>query len=162
MSAPWSESMTPFGPPTAANPTIKQLMYAAVVTGVWSGLICLVIYLIGRLAGVPFVVAARSVDVQAQVPWSVVLLVPIAFAVGGTLLASLVRGWRQAGRLVFWVGTLVALGSMVVPLTQPADVGYATRILLAIMHIVTWFLVVPQIARIIGDSEPGMSVDRAE
>jgi hypothetical protein len=30
------------------------------------------------------------------------------------------------------------------------------------MHVITWALVVPQIARIIGDSEPGAHVDRSE
>ncbi len=30
-----------------------------------------------------------------------------------------------------------------------------------IPHLITWLLVVPQIARIVGDSEPGMFVARA-
>ena len=51
MSSPWLASKTPVGPPTAANPTVRQLLYAAAVTGGWSGLICLVIYLVGALFG---------------------------------------------------------------------------------------------------------------
>ncbi len=137
-------------------------MYAAVVTGVWSGLICLVIYLVAVVLGVDFYLRAPSGDTEVHFPWPVFLLVPLAFAVIGALLASLVRGWRSAGRIVFWVGTLVALGTTVVPFTQPQNVPWSTRILLVVMHVITWFLVVPQIARIIGDSEPGMSVDRSE
>ena len=96
-----------------------------------------------------------------EVPWVVVLVLPLAFAVGGALLASLVRGWRHARRLVFWAGTLVALGSLLAP--APArGVDWPTRILLVLMHVITWFLVVPQIARIIGDSEPGQHDDRSE
>jgi ABC-type Na+ efflux pump permease subunit len=162
MSTPWSDSMTPFGPPTAANPTIRQLMYAAVVTGGWSGLICLVIYLVSSFFGVDFYLRAPSGDAEVHFPWLVFLLVPLAFAVLGALLASLVRGWRSAGRIVFWLGTLIALGTTVVPFTQPHNVPWSTRILLVVMHVITWFLVVPQIARIIGDSEPGRSVDRSE
>jgi hypothetical protein len=160
MSTPWSESMTPFGPPSAANPTIRQLMYAAVVTGTWSGLICLVIYLFAVVLGVDFYLRAPSGDAEVHFVWVVFVLVPLAFAVLGALLASLIRGWRSAGRIVFWLGTLIALGTTVVPLTQPQIVPWSTRILLVVMHVVTWFLVVPQIARIIGDSEPGMSVER--
>ena len=78
----------------------------------------------------------------------------------GALLACLARGWRSAGRIVFWLGTLVALLSCLVPILQPAEVGWSTRILLIAMHAVTWALVVPQIARIVADSEPGQHVDR--
>jgi hypothetical protein len=83
-------------------------------------------------------------------------------AVIGALLASLARGLPHAGRLVFWIGTVVALGSCWFPMNQPAAVGWSTRILLVVMHVITWLLVVPQIARIVGDSEPGAHVDRGE
>jgi ABC-type Na+ efflux pump permease subunit len=162
MSSPWLQSKTPVGPPVAARPTVRQLVFAGVVTGGWSGLLCLVIYLVSSLLGVEFVLRAPREDVEVVMPWAVFLLVPIAFAVLGALLASLARGWRSAGRLVFWVGTLLALGTTVVPLTQPESVTWSTRIILVAMHVITWLLVVPQIARIIGDSEPGASVERGE
>lgn len=162
MSSPWLESKTPVAPPSAANPTVRQLLYAGVVTGAWSGLICLVIYLIGRIAGVTFEFVGLTSNSLLQVPWIIVLVLPLAAGVVGALLASLVRGVRHAGRIVFWLGTLVAVASGLGPLTQPAQVGWSTRILLVLMHLVTWFLVVPQIARIVGDSEPGASVDRGD
>lgn len=160
MSAPWLESKTPVGPPRAANPTVRQLLYAAVVTGAWSGLLSLLVYAIARLTGMDFVVTRGGDAVPEPVRWIAVLLVPLAAAVVFALLASLVRGWRGAGRITLWGGTLLALASLWVPLDQPATVGWATRIVLALMHVITWFLVVPQIARIVGDSEPDMSVDR--
>jgi hypothetical protein len=40
-------------------------------------------------------------------------------------------------------------------------VEWSTRIWLTIPHIITWFLVVPQVARIIGDTEPGLHEERA-
>ena len=160
MTAPWLDSMTPIGPPNAATPTMKNLMYAAVLTGRWSGIICLIVYLIGRLAGVPFEVANSRDSAPAVIPWLVVLLVPLVVAVLGTLLASLARGQRAAGRIVFWAGTLIALLSCLMPIMQPSGVLWSTRILLLVMHAITWALVVPQIARIVGDSEPGFHVDR--
>ena len=56
-------------------------------------------------------------------------------------------------------GTLLALASLYPAVTQPS-LGWPTRILLVIMHLLTWFLVVPQVARIVGDSEPGQHEDR--
>lgn len=162
MSTPWAASKTPVGPPPSAMPTVRQLVYAGVVTGSWSGLLCLLVYVIGRIAGVPFALVGMPDRGPLEVPWVVVLVLPLAFAVGGALLASLVRGWRHARRLVFWAGTLVALGSVVWPLRQPEGIDWPSRILLVLMHIITWFLVVPQIARIIGDSEPGQHDDRPE
>jgi glutathione-regulated potassium-efflux system ancillary protein KefC/glutathione-regulated potassium-efflux system protein KefB len=72
--------------------------------------------------------------------------------------------WRETlgSSLEVAGATLVALGTTIVPLTQPDSVGWMTRSLLIVMHVITWFLVVPQIARIIGDSEPGQHVDRDE
>ena len=160
MTAPWLDSKTPVGPPTSSNPSVRFLLYAAAVTGGWSGLLCLAVYIVGRLFGVPFEVTT-SVDVApVLVPWLVVLLMPLAAAVVGALLASLARGLPHAGRLVFWLGTLIALASAIPLVLQPATVPWSTRILLMVMHAITWALVVPQIARIVGDSEPGRHVDR--
>ena len=158
----WATSKTPIAPPTSANPTVGQLVYAGVLTGSWSAVLCLVIYGIARLFGVSFNVVLRSTSVEAEVQWYVVLIVPFVFAVGGALLASLVRGWRGAGALVFWVGTAIAVGSCLVPLVQPGDVGWSSRVVLTLMHALTWFLVVPQIARIVGDSEPGRHEERPD
>jgi len=161
MTAWWLESKTPVGPPTAATPSVRQLLYAALVTGGWSGILCLIIYVIGRAFGVPFDVT-RGLESVVTVSWLGVLLIPLAAAVLGALAASLARGLPHAGRLVFWLGTLVALASCWLPINQPAEVGWSTRILLLVMHGITWLLVVPQIARIVGDSEPGAHVDRGE
>lgn len=162
MSSPWLASKTPVGPPTASNPTLRQLLYAAAVTGGWSGLISLAIYLVGRLLGMTFTVSVQGGSEPEPVQWFVVLLLPLVAAAVFALLASLVRGWPHARRIVFWAGTLGAVVSLVPVLNQPGSVGWFARIVLASMHVVTWFLVVPQIARIVGDSEPGRHVDRDE
>ncbi|MFZ8980144.1 MAG: hypothetical protein ACO21P_12000, partial [Candidatus Nanopelagicales bacterium] len=77
-------------------------------------------------------------------------------AVVGALLAAIMLGRRHARRIVFWAGTGIAVLTCAIPLVQPDDVLWSTRIWLLIPHVITWFLVVPQIARIVGDSEPGM------
>ena len=158
MHSPWLASVTPVAPPAAANPTLRFLVYAGVVTGSWSGVLSLAVYGIGRAAGVPFTVATDAGTVQ--VPWIAPLLIPLAAAVVAALLVSLLRGRSHAGRITTVVGTVVALLSMAGPVLRSQDIP--TGVLLALMHVITWVLVVPQLARIATDSEPGMSVERGE
>ena len=159
----WIGSKTPIAPPTSANPTLRRLLYAGVVTGAWAGILSLLVSLVGRAFGV---------DYDAVTPWvgdgvvtavtSVALLVnPLAAGVIAALLSTLAVGRAQGGRLVFWGGTLIALASLAIPLgLQPTSVAWTTRIWLCLPHVITWFLVVPQLARIVADSEPGAHVDR--
>jgi len=134
------------------------MAYAALVTGVWSGLLSLLVYGLARLIGVPMQVEVAG---SAQiVPWFGVLLLPIVAAEAGAIGSLVIRGRRGAGRIVFWVGTLIAVISVVPLIMQPTEVSWATRIWLTVLHVITWLLVVPQIARIIGDSEPGMHAER--
>jgi hypothetical protein len=156
VTSPWIGSATPIGPPADAVPRLRNLLYAAGVTGIWSGLLSLVVYGLGRLVGVPFEVATPASTSLVMVPWFAMGLIPVVAAYVGALLAALALGRRHARRVVFWAGTVIALASCAGPLVQPDEVIWSTRIWLLIPHVITWFLVVPQIARIVGDSEPGM------
>ena len=152
--------MTPIAPPKSANPTLRFLLYAAALTGGWAGLLSLLVYGIGRLLGVPFEVPSLFGGDLAVVPWILVLLAPRFAALVGALLSRVMRGRRGARQFVYWGGTLIALLSLSRLLMQPVDVLWSTRIWLAIPYLITWLLVVPQLARIVGDSEPGASVER--
>lgn len=160
MTSPWLSSVTPIAPPSSANPRVRFLVYAGLVTGLWAGLLCLVVYAIGRAAGVPFEVVASGTQTSTEVPWPLVALAPVVAALAAALISAVVRGRRHAGTIVFWVFSLLALVSLSGPLMQPSDITWSTRILLALMHVITWLLVVPQLARIVRDSEPGRSLDR--
>jgi hypothetical protein len=131
-----------------------------VVTGAYSGVICLILYVFARVIGVPFEV--QGVGGVAVLPWIVVLLIPLAAGVAGAALAGLLRGVRFGGRIVLLIGTVLALLSCISPIVQPAEVIWSTRIWLLVMHVITWLLVVPQIARIVGDADPGAFEEREE
>lgn len=153
-SRPWLRSVTPIAPPKALNPKVRFLLYAGLVTGIWSGLLCLIVFGIAVLCGVPFDVS-RSQDADpTSLSWIFVIVMPVAAALVGALLSGLTLGRRFAKRIVFWVGTLIAIASLSGPIMQPDSVLWSTRVLLIVMHVITWFLVVPQLARIVGDSEP--------
>lgn len=156
--ADWAESVTPVVPPSSARPGVRTMAYAALVTGVWSGLVCLGLYGIARLFGVPMQVEIAG-SLQT-VSWFAVLLLPLLAAEIGAIAALIVRGRAHAGRIVFWGGTVIALASLTPLVVQPADVALSTLIWLTVFHVITWLLVVPQVARIIGDTEPGMHAER--
>ena len=152
----WVTSKTPIAPPKALDPKPRFLSYAALVTGVWSGLLSLIVFAIARLFGVPMDVVLEGATIH--VFWFAVLLVPIAAAQIGAMAALLLRGISHAQRIVFWVGTLIAVVSIATPFITATLIS--TAIVLAIMHGITWGLVVPQIARIIGDTEPNARIER--
>ena len=54
------------------------------------------------------------------------------------------------------VGRRVSL----LPLLPPGATDLSTKIWLSVMHVITWLFVVPQIARIMGDTEPGRHAER--
>lgn len=154
--ADWSKSVTPISPPSALNPTFRTLIYAGIVTGSWSALLSLIVYGMARGIGVPL--AVNFEGIAGVVPWFMVILIPLAAGVLGAAAASLARGLPYAGVLVFWVGTLLAVASCLIPLLQPVE--WSTRIWLTVPHVITWFLVVPQIARIVGDTARGRVEER--
>ena len=154
----WSDSVTPIPPPTSARPGVRTMAYAGLVTGGWAGLVCLGLYGIARLFGVPMEI--DTMDGVAVVPWFLVLLEPVVAGVIGAIAALLLRGRRAAGRIVFWAGTALAVASLSLPLLPPGATDLSTKIWLSVMHVITWLFVVPQVARIMGDSEPGRHAER--
>ena len=134
------------------------MAYAGLVTGGLAGLVCLVLYGIARLFGAPMEI--DTMDGVAVVPWFLVLIIPVLAGVIGAIAALLLRGRRAAGRIVFWAGTTLAVASLSLLLLPPGATDLSTKIWLSVMHVVTWLFVVPQVARIVGDSEPGRHAER--
>ncbi len=130
------------------------------MTGGGAGVRSLALYLRGRDAGTDFALVWWGGADPQPMPWFVFLLLPLVSAVLFSLAAFLARGLAHARALVYWVGSLLALASLYPAIDQPPSVGWGTRILLILMHVITWYLVVPQIARILGDSEPGQHEER--
>lgn len=126
---------------------VGRIVMVGAVFGLAAGLVDLVIYAVGRLAGVPFVVQAPGGGGEAQVPWYAVVLVCVVAGVVGGLLASLVRTLPSGPTWVMGVGLLLGLLSLASPLLQPSDVGWATRGWLVVMHLVATLIIVPALSR---------------
>lgn len=159
----WVGSVTPVAPPASADPTLRTLAYAAVVTGAWSGIVSLLVSLVGRAFGVDYDAAIPGSGAVEAITGTFLLLAPLVIALLGAVACAPLLGRAHAGRIAWWAGTLIALASLAVPLLwQPEEVAWTTRVWLCIPHLTTWWLVVPQLSRIVADAEPGASVDRGE
>ena len=151
-----ADSITPVPPPKSAIPTTKTVLNAGLVTGITATLVCLALRILGWIFRVQFLIAPMpgSDEALAPVPWLGIILLPFAAAMIGALAAAAFLGVRHGRALVLVLGTAIALASLAGPLLQPEAVTWPTRIWLVLMHFATWLIVVPQVARIIGDSDP--------
>jgi len=159
VSAPVGERVTtktPIAPPKSLDSKPRFFAYVALVTGAWSGILSLIVFAVARLFGVPMDVVLEGTTIH--VFWFAVLLVPVVAAGIGAMASLLLRGVPQAHRIVFWIGTVIAVASIAYPFITATLVS--TAIVLAIMHVITWGLVVPQIARVVGDTEPNARIER--
>lgn len=157
-----ADSVTPIAPPASAIPTTKAVLTAGWVTGLTAGIICLILRVVAAIFGTDFMVVRPGSDELTPVPWPAVFLVPIVCGVVGSLVAAIFLGVRGCQRWVFWLGTLAVLISLASPLLQPDTVTWPTKIWLTVMHLVAWGVIVPQVARVVGDSDPRVTAGYRE
>lgn len=157
-----ADSVTFITPPKSAIPTTRDVLRAGFITGVTASILCSVLAFIGWVFRVQFVVAypftsgdpfTSSIDL-APVPWVSFPLAPFLAGMVGSLAAAALLGVRRAGKLVLLLGTLIAAIAVVVVLLEPHGVTWPTRIWLILMIATAWLIIVPQVARVVGDSDP--------
>lgn len=149
-----ADSVTPVAPPLSSAPRLRDILRAGWVTGVTAALLCLLMRAIGTIFGTDFLAVPLGSDEPQRVAWWAIAVVPILAALVFSLVVSLLRGVRHCRMIALYLGFIVGGLSIAVPLMQPADVTWPTRIWLVLMHVVTIELVVPQVARVLGDSDP--------
>lgn len=161
-----ADSVTPVAPPMSAVPTTRNVFMAGWVTGLTAAIVNLVLRVVATLFGTDFMVQQpfgnAGADQLVEVPWAATFVMPLIAGIAGAAVAAIFLGVKRCRSWVFWLGTAALLVSLASPLLQPDDVGWPTRIWLAVMHIVTWFLVVPQVARVVGDSDPRVTAGYRE
>lgn len=149
-----ADSVTPIAPPLSAAPTTKAVLTAGWVTGLTAGIICLLMRVIAGLFGTEFLVMRPGSTDLTAIPWLMIFVLPIVCGLAGSLVAAIFLGVRGCQRWVFWLGTGIMIASLASPLLQPDTVTWPTKIWLCLMHVVAWGIIVPQVARVVGDSDP--------
>ncbi len=148
------DSVTPIPPPIEAAPRLSDVLRAGATTGVTSSLVCWLLYGIASLFGTDFDVRKGTGETLAHVSWYEVLIVPFAAAMVFSGIAAALRGRRNCRATTLLIGYSLGAVSLLAPLLQPSEATWPSRIWLATFHVITIVLVVPQIARVVGDSDP--------
>jgi len=147
-------SVTPVPPPVEAIPRLSAVLRAGIVTGVTASLLCWLLFGIGTLFGTEFDIHLAGSSGVTHVPWYVVVLMPFLLVMAYAALSASLRDRPGCRRLCLTLGYSLGLLGVIAFLFQPEQVTWPTRIWLALMVIVTVVISVPQIARVVGDSDP--------
>lgn len=153
-----SDSVTPIAPPIEATPRLSDVMRAGLVTGLTASLVCWLLYGIATLFGTEFDVRQRGSEALTHVAWYQVLVTPMLAALVFAAMAAGLRGRASCRRTTLLIGYALGALSLLAVVLQPSDVTWPTRIWLGLFHILTIALVVPQVARVVGDSDPSATI----
>ncbi len=160
------DSVTRVAPPMHSVPTTRNVFMAGWVTGLTAAIVCVILRLVATLFGTDFLVQQPSFGAEAgqleEVPWAATFVLPLIAGLAGAAVAAVFLGVKGCRHWVFWLGTLALVVSLASPLTQPDEVAWGTRVWLAAMHVITWAIVVPQVARVVGDSDPRVTAGYRE
>lgn len=115
------------------------------VAGFVGGAVSVVVWLGAEAAGVPTLVEIPGVGVE-PLTWVNFVAVGLVSGLGAALVALLTDGRRSARRLFTALAVLVLLASLAPLALQPEEVTTATRIVLAVTHVVVYLAVVPRLA----------------
>lgn len=148
------DSVTPIAPPIEASPRLSDVLRAGLVTGLTASLVSWLLYGIATLFGTQFDVAQAGSAELTHVAWYQVLILPLISALIFAAIAAAFRRRRHCRRTTLVLGYALGLLSLVPVLAQPDDVTWPTKVWLSLFHVITMLLVVPQIARVVGDSDP--------
>ena len=148
------DSVTPVPPPIEAVPWLSDMLRTGIVTGVSASLVCWLLYGIASLFGTDFDVRQGTSDGLVHVTWYQVIALPLIAALMFSLIAAALRRRPNCRRNTLAIGYTLGVLSLAPVLLQPAEVTWPTKIWLTLFHLVTILIVVPQVARVVGDSDP--------
>lgn len=151
------DSVTPVAPPIESMPRLSNVLRAGVVTGITASLVCWLLFGVATLFGTDFDVRMGFSDGLTHIAWYQILIMPLVSALVFAALSAGLRRHPNCGRNARLIGYGLGALTLLAVVLQPADVTWPTKIWLALFHIVTIVLVVPQVARVIGDADPSVT-----
>lgn len=138
----------PASPPVRIG--LGPVFRASVIAGLVAGLLCGIVWVIAAVFQTDFEVATIGWDELRSVNILMAIGVPVLVAaIAGPLAALLFRG-PAAFLWVLLFGAMLTVLSLALPLFQPSEVTWPTRLWLCVMHLLTGLIVVPVIAAAVG------------
>lgn len=130
----------------AARPTASTLVTATVRAAVVAVVVNVLVHILARVAGVETVLTPPGAAPVTVAPFAVVTMTLVPIVVGGVALVLFSRVSPASARALPWVGLLIGVGTVVMPLSMGGALG--GRLVLAAMHVVTgiaWFVSVRRV-----------------
>lgn len=130
----------------AARPTASTLVTATVRAAVVAVVVNVLVHTLARVAGVETVLTPPGAAPVTVAPFAVVTMTLVPIVVGGAALVLFSRVSPASARALPWVGLLIGVGTVVMPLSMGGALG--GRLVLAAMHVVTgiaWFVSVRRV-----------------
>jgi hypothetical protein len=124
----------------------RPLWLVGVVAGVVAA-VAVTLVVIGALAlGVPMQAASQATAAAEDIPVSAFAVLTLAFTAAGTVLAIALARWAKRPAPVFVVVTVIlTILSLAAPIAT-ANATTATRLVLALTHVVAAAVVIPALA----------------
>jgi hypothetical protein len=132
---------------TVRSASTKTIVIAALICGVIAGVLNVAIAAIAGALDVPMQAAQRGNDFRTDLAIPMFFVSSMFGAVGGFVIAKIVSAKEGAARLFVIVASILTVFSMVTPIT--ADATTATKVVLALTHVVAAAVLIPGIARTI-------------
>ncbi len=126
---------------------LPDLLRSALIAGVVASLGNLLLYIVARAAGVPFLISPQpgSSDLMTLPVAMVVIATIVPALVAALILAALARFTRTPLRL-FQIGSVLFLiVSLIMPMTM--SVALSTRLVLALMHVIAGAAIIGGLSR---------------
>lgn len=136
-------SMNSVQPPA---PSVGSVVRAGAIAGIVAGFLCALMYGVGRVFGTDFQVTVGGSDQLRDVSFLGVFVAPIVVGALSAYVAALLFRRPSGFLFVLLFGFAFTVLSLFVPLIQPSDVTWPTRLWLVAMHLVTGVIVVPVVA----------------
>lgn len=127
-------------------PPTGRLMIAGFVGGTVGGAISLAVWLIAGALKMPTVVAVMG-TLEENIMWFQFVGVSAVFGLAAGVVAGLLRAQASGFTIFRAIAVVVLVASMILPIAQPGEVAWSTRIVLMVTHVIVFLTVVGAIQR---------------
>jgi hypothetical protein len=127
-------------------PASGRLMIAGFVGGTIGGALSLALWLLAGAIGMPTEVSVMG-QLESNIMWFQFVGVSAFFGLAAGVVAGFFRSKGNGFTTFRAIALVVLVASMILPIAQPGDVAWSTRIVLMVTHVIVFITVVKSVQR---------------